>query len=44
MTKPYNKGEIWYIKLKNGWETEFTSYDEAWEYYEAHIDDDEEEN
>lgn len=36
MSKPYQKGDIWYIRLSNGYEMEFVSYKEAWEYYEAH--------
>ena len=36
MSKPYNKGSFWYIKLDNGYELEFVSYEEAWEYYENH--------
>ena len=32
MSKPYNKGERWYIKLANDWEMEFVSYEEAWEW------------
>lgn len=36
MSKPYNKGSSWYIKLDNGYELEFVSYEEAWEYYENH--------
>lgn len=39
MSEPYQKGYIWYIKLKSGYEMEFTSYKEAWEYYEAHLND-----
>lgn len=36
MSKPYNKGDKWYIKLSDGYEIEFTSYSEAWEYYDEH--------
>lgn len=36
MTKPYNKGDRWFIRLDNGWEIEFVSFKEAWEYYEIH--------
>ena len=39
MSKPYNKGDMWYIKLDDGYEMEFTSYEEAWEYYDNHIGD-----
>lgn len=34
MSNPYRKGNSWYIRLDNGYEMEFTSYEEAWEYYE----------
>lgn len=34
MSKPYSKGNRWFIKLANGYEMEFVSYEEAWEYYE----------
>lgn len=40
MTKPYNKGDWWFIKLDDGWEIRFISFEEAWEYYEAHQNDD----
>lgn len=33
MSEPYNKGDLWYIKLDTGYEIEFVSYEEAWEYY-----------
>lgn len=36
MSEPYNKGELWYVKLDDGYEIEFVSYEEAWEYYESH--------
>lgn len=39
MSKPYNKGDRWFIKLNNGWEMQFVSFEEAWEYYEAHESD-----
>lgn len=39
MSKPYRKGDVWYIKLSNGYEMEFVSYKEAWEYYKEHQND-----
>ena len=39
MSKPYNKGNKWYIKRNDGYEIEFPSYEEAWEYYDEHIGD-----
>lgn len=39
MSKPYRKGEIWYVKLNDGYEMEFTTYNEAWEYYREHLND-----
>lgn len=39
MSKPYNKGNRWYIELSDGYEMEFASYEEAWEYYDEHIGD-----
>ena len=40
MSKPYRKGNVWYIKLENGYEMEFVSFEEAWEYYsECHTDE-----
>lgn len=35
MSKPYRKGDWWYIKL-NGYEIKFVSYEEAHEYYNEH--------
>lgn len=35
MSEPYRKGDRWYIKLNNGYEIEFVSNKEAWEWYEA---------
>lgn len=34
MSKPYCKGNEWYVKLSNGYEIKFVSYEEAWEYYD----------
>lgn len=34
MSKPYLKGDRWYIKLDDGFEIEFASYEEAWKYYD----------
>lgn len=34
MGKPYNKGSKWYVRTKSGYEIEFVSYEEAWEFYE----------
>lgn len=34
MSQPYRKGNSWYIQLDSGYEMEFPSYEEAWEYYE----------
>lgn len=39
MSKPYRKGNEWYIKLDDGYEMEFVSDREAWEYYEEHNGD-----
>lgn len=39
MSKPYRKGNDWYIKLDNGYEIKFVSYEEAWEYYEEYHSD-----
>ena len=36
MSKPYLKGNKWYIKLVGGYEVEFASYEEAWEFYDEH--------
>ena len=36
MSKPYLKGNSWYIKLNSGYEIRFVSDREAWEYYEEH--------
>ena len=36
MSEPYCKGNTWYIKLDNGYEMEFMSNSEAWEYYREH--------
>ena len=36
MSNPYRKGNRWYIKLDNGYEMEFVSYEEAWEYYDEY--------
>lgn len=33
MTRPYRKGNEWYVKLNNDYEIKFVSYEEAWEYY-----------
>ena len=33
LSEPYNKGDRWFIKTANGWEIEFVSYEEAWEFY-----------
>ena len=33
MTRPYRKGNEWYVKLDNDYEIKFVSYEEAWEYY-----------
>lgn len=35
MSEPYRKGDRWYIKRRSdGYEMEFVSSEEAWEYYE----------
>lgn len=34
MSTPYSKGDKWYIRLDDGWEMEFVSYEEAWCYYD----------
>ena len=34
MTEPYRKGNEWYIRLDNGYEMRFVSFEEAWEYYD----------
>ena len=34
MSRPYHKGDRWYVKLESGYEMEFESYEEAWDYYE----------
>ena len=36
LSKPYRKGCVWYIKLISGYEIEFVSYEEAWEFYNEH--------
>lgn len=36
MSRPYCKGDKWYIKLNDGYEMEFASYEEAWEYHDEH--------
>lgn len=36
MSKPYRKGNWWYIKLDDDYEIKFVSYEEAWEYYNEH--------
>ena len=33
MTRPYRKGNEWYVKLDSDYEIKFVSYEEAWEYY-----------
>ena len=38
MSKPYRKGDRWYIKLRDGYEIKFVSFEEAWEYYDEHIE------
>lgn len=35
MSEPYNDGNRWFVELWNGYELEFPSYEEAWEYYEG---------
>lgn len=35
MSRPYAKGGDWYVKLENGYEMRFVSYEEAWEYYDS---------
>lgn len=37
MSRPYAKGDHWYIKLDSGHELEFNSYEEAWDYYDEHL-------
>lgn len=36
MNEPYSKGDRWYVQTEDGYEIEFVSYEEAWEYYEEH--------
>ena len=38
MSKPYRKGDWWYIKLKDGYEIKFVSFEEAWEYHNEHVE------
>lgn len=38
MSRPYVKGDRWYIKLDSGYEIEFNSYEEAWDYYDEHLE------
>lgn len=40
MSKPYRKGNTWFIKLDNGYEMQFVSYEEAWEWYDEHNESD----
>lgn len=37
LSEPYNKGNDWYIKMADGWEMRFVSYEEAWEYYREYL-------
>ena len=39
MSQPYRKGHRWYIELSDGYEMEFVSNEEAWEYYNEHKSD-----
>lgn len=35
MSRPYPKGDYWYIKFSNGYEMQFLTYSEAWDYYNS---------
>jgi hypothetical protein len=38
LSRPYAKGDRWYIKLDSGYEIEFNSYEEAWDYHDEHLE------
>lgn len=38
LSLPYSKGQYWYIKLSNGYEMQFVTYTEAWDFYKSQID------
>ena len=35
LSLPYSKGQYWYIKFSNGYEMQFVTYEEAWDFYKS---------